>query len=92
MKTPNIFVICNLAMFSKRFCWIFPSVFLIFFCFPSLFTDNWWIYLICGIISYPFALFVTYSELLALARKQEYKDAIESYMADKQKTKNPIEI
>lgn len=79
-------------MFSKKFWWIFPSVFLPFFCAPSFFTDNWWIYLISGIISYPFALFVMYSELLALARKQDYKDTIEAYMENKKKTKSSIEI
>lgn len=81
----KLIVDCTKLMFTRDCWWILPICFMFGFSAPSFFTNNYWIMLLFGVLSYPLALLVAMSELRVKNNKKFMHNVVEHVVESKQK-------
>ena len=81
----KLIVECTKLMFTREYWWILPICFALGFSAPSFFTNNYWIMLLFGVLSYPLALLVAMSALRVKNNKKFMHNVIEHIVESKQK-------
>jgi len=71
---------CIKLMFTSKWWWFFPCMFVLGFCAPSPFTDNYWIMILFGILSFPLAVIIMVTEVKIIRNKEEMIRTIRDYI------------
>lgn len=61
--------------------WLFPCTFILGVCVISLFTDNYWIWLLFGLLTFPLAVIMAVTDAMIDRRKKLIKDTVQDYVA-----------